>query len=272
MDVSHRHRRQRLLRHRTGDPAASRKASRTSSSSSAATASAAPGATTRIPGCACDVPSHLYSFSFAPNPDWTRTYSRQPEIRAYLRRVAARRDAADPAEREVSGAPGTRRRSAGCSIRRRAGPRAGAGLRHRAAGRAEDPGLPGAATSRARRFIPPAGITRATCAASASRRRDRRVGDPVVPAIAPEVAQLYVLQRTPPWVMPHSARAICVRAAALPAPSRRCSVRVRGGIYTARELIVLGFVKHPRAMRLLEQVARRHMARSVAGSRAAGAR
>src|SRR3954466_2931882 len=40
------------------------------------------------PGCACDVPSHLYSFSFAPNPDWTRTYSRQPEIRAYLERVA----------------------------------------------------------------------------------------------------------------------------------------------------------------------------------------
>jgi hypothetical protein len=37
------------------------------------------------PGCGCDVPSHLYSFSFAPNPAWTRTYSRQPEIRAYLR-------------------------------------------------------------------------------------------------------------------------------------------------------------------------------------------
>src|SRR6478735_2979588 len=40
------------------------------------------------PGCACDVPSHLYSFSFAPNPGWTRTYSRQPEIRTYLERVA----------------------------------------------------------------------------------------------------------------------------------------------------------------------------------------
>src|SRR3954471_11396154 len=40
------------------------------------------------PGCACDVPSHLYSFSFAPNPGWTRTYSRQPEIREYLERVA----------------------------------------------------------------------------------------------------------------------------------------------------------------------------------------
>ena len=40
------------------------------------------------PGCACDVPSHLYSFSFAPNPDWSRTYSPQPEIRDYLQRCA----------------------------------------------------------------------------------------------------------------------------------------------------------------------------------------
>src|SRR5690348_14015958 len=40
------------------------------------------------PGCACDVPSHLYSFSFAPNPGWTQTYSPQPEIRDYLRRCA----------------------------------------------------------------------------------------------------------------------------------------------------------------------------------------
>src|SRR5579864_5862421 len=40
------------------------------------------------PGCACDVPSHLYSFSFAPNPGWSRTYSPQPEIWDYLRRCA----------------------------------------------------------------------------------------------------------------------------------------------------------------------------------------
>src|SRR3954471_20947372 len=42
----------------------------------------------RYPGCQCDIPSHLYSFSFAPNPEWTRTYSKQPEIWAYMRRVA----------------------------------------------------------------------------------------------------------------------------------------------------------------------------------------
>ena len=40
------------------------------------------------PGCACDVPSQLYSFSFAPNPHWSHSFSRQPEIQAYLERVA----------------------------------------------------------------------------------------------------------------------------------------------------------------------------------------
>src|SRR3954454_16729220 len=42
------------------------------------------------PGCQCDIPSHLYSFSFAPNPDWKRTYATQPEIRDYLRSCADR--------------------------------------------------------------------------------------------------------------------------------------------------------------------------------------
>jgi cation diffusion facilitator CzcD-associated flavoprotein CzcO len=42
------------------------------------------------PGCACDVPSPLYSFSFAPNPGWERFYATQPEIRSYAQEVARR--------------------------------------------------------------------------------------------------------------------------------------------------------------------------------------
>jgi cation diffusion facilitator CzcD-associated flavoprotein CzcO len=38
----------------------------------------------RYPGAACDVPSHLYSLSFAPNPRWSRTYATQPEILRYI--------------------------------------------------------------------------------------------------------------------------------------------------------------------------------------------
>jgi cation diffusion facilitator CzcD-associated flavoprotein CzcO len=44
----------------------------------------------RYPGCACDIPSHLYSFSFDLNPDWSRMYAGQPEIQEYLRSCARR--------------------------------------------------------------------------------------------------------------------------------------------------------------------------------------
>src|SRR5919204_4708598 len=40
------------------------------------------------PGATCDVPSHLYSFSFAPNPNWSKSFSSQWEIQVYLRQLA----------------------------------------------------------------------------------------------------------------------------------------------------------------------------------------
>ena len=42
----------------------------------------------RYPGLSCDVPSHLYSYSFEPNPDWNHRYSYGPEIHAYFQGVA----------------------------------------------------------------------------------------------------------------------------------------------------------------------------------------
>jgi cation diffusion facilitator CzcD-associated flavoprotein CzcO len=43
-----------------------------------------------FPGAACDVPSHLYSFSFALNPRWSKTYANQPEVLDYLEAVAGK--------------------------------------------------------------------------------------------------------------------------------------------------------------------------------------
>jgi cation diffusion facilitator CzcD-associated flavoprotein CzcO len=40
------------------------------------------------PGLACDVPAHLYTYSFAPNPDWSHVYAPGPEIRVYFENVA----------------------------------------------------------------------------------------------------------------------------------------------------------------------------------------
>src|SRR4051794_5378927 len=47
------------------------------------------------PGASCDIPSHLYEFSFAPNPRWSRRYGPQAEIQAYLENVARRYGVAD---------------------------------------------------------------------------------------------------------------------------------------------------------------------------------
>jgi cation diffusion facilitator CzcD-associated flavoprotein CzcO len=44
----------------------------------------------QYPGCACDIPSHLYSFSFDRNPEWSRMFAEQPEILAYLKSCAKR--------------------------------------------------------------------------------------------------------------------------------------------------------------------------------------
>ena len=44
----------------------------------------------RYPGCACDIQSHLYSYSFEIKPDWTRPYATQPEILAYMEHCATK--------------------------------------------------------------------------------------------------------------------------------------------------------------------------------------
>ena len=46
----------------------------------------------RYPGAECDVPSHLYSFSFEPKRDWTRPYARQPEILGYMQHCVDKYD------------------------------------------------------------------------------------------------------------------------------------------------------------------------------------
>lgn len=57
-----------------------------------------PGGTWRentYPGLSCDVPSHLYSYSFALNPDWSHRFASGPEIQAYFERVATEHGVTD---------------------------------------------------------------------------------------------------------------------------------------------------------------------------------
>ena len=215
------------------------------------------------PGCGCDVPSHLYSFSFAPNPDWTRTYSRQPEIERYLARVAEDFDLGRSVRlgTTVTGAQwddGAQR----WSVETDRG-ELSARVLVSAAGALSDPKNPEIE-----------GLERFRGATFHSAQWDhdydlegKRVAVigtgasaiQFVPAIAPDVAQMHVFQRTAPWIMPHTDRPISARERRLYRRFPLLQKLVRGGIYSARELLVLGFAKQPRLMKLVEKLARRHM-------------
>ncbi|MFI5865430.1 flavin-containing monooxygenase [Streptomyces sp. NPDC051546] len=220
------------------------------------------------PGCRCDIPSHLYSFSFAPNPDWTSTYSPQPEIRDYLGRCLdrfrlrphlrtgvevqeARWDEQDQLWHvETSDGPWT------------------AQVLVSAVGPLTEPKLPD---------VP--GIDRFRGTIMHSARWDHAhelAGERVasigtgasavqyVPEIADRVGRLYVFQRTAPWITPHDKRAIteAERERFRARPGRQRAERAKA--YAAKELLVLGLAKRPRLMRLIEGLARRHLAQQVA--------
>ena len=219
------------------------------------------------PGCACDVPSHLYSFSFAPNPDWSETYSKQPEIRAYLRRTADRFGVRPHVRlrHEVTAAQWSDE-AARWDIETSAG-RFRARVLVSAAGPLTEPKIPD---------LPGLGDFEGATFHSArwdhgydlGGRRVASIGTGAsaiqyVPAIQPQVERLHVFQRTAPWVLPHSTRPISDRERRLYRRFPALQRLVRGGVYAARELAVVGFAKDPRAMAVAERLARRHMRRQI---------
>ena len=219
------------------------------------------------PGCGCDVPSHLYSFSFAPNPDWSRTYSKQPEIEAYLRRVADDFGVTPHVRLRttVTGAEWDDDERRWCVETDRGTLRARVLVS--AAGALSEPRTPdveGLERFRGRSFhsaqwdhdYDVTGKRIAVIGTGASAIQ-------FVPAIAPKAAQVHVFQRTAPWIMPHTDRPISDRERKLYRRVPLLQRLVRAGVYAGRELFVLGFAKDPRVMKVAERIARRHMRRQI---------
>ncbi|AWZ10214.1 MULTISPECIES: NAD(P)/FAD-dependent oxidoreductase [unclassified Streptomyces] len=219
------------------------------------------------PGCACDVPSHLYSFSFAPNPDWPRTFSGQPAIREYLEHVAdtfglrrhirlehevrMMRWDADELRWEIETSGGDLTADVVVS----------------ATGPLSDPKMP---------EIP--GLAKFPGKVFHSARwdhdydlRGKRVAMigtgasaiQIVPAIAPEVERLTLFQRTPPWVMPRTDRAISSVERWLHRQLPFTRAARRGLLWGLRELQVSAFTKRPNQLGLIESLAKANMGRSI---------
>ncbi len=219
------------------------------------------------PGAACDVPSHLYSFSFAPNPGWSRSFSPQPEILDYLRNVA--RDFAVPPHcrfaHEVQSARWDARRARWLLETNRGSFAArvlvtGVG----ALSAPKLPDIPGIESFTGTVFHSAAwdhahdldGERVAVIGTGASAIQ-------FVPQIQPKVARLHLFQRTAPWIIPRWDRGFTRFERwlfrRLPAVQRLA----RLGIYLGRESYVAGFTVNPKLMKGAEAMARRHLRKQV---------
>ncbi|MFE0776002.1 flavin-containing monooxygenase [Streptomyces sp. NPDC058861] len=219
------------------------------------------------PGCACDVPSHLYSFSFAPNPDWPRTFSGQRHIRAYLEHVTDTFGIrphlrlnhevlrmewdADALRWEIETSAGSFTAEVVVSA---TGPLSDPKI----------PDIPGLSDFPGKVFHSArwdhdhdlTGQRVAVIGTGASAIQ-------IVPAIQPRVRRLTLFQRTPPWVMPRMDRNITGVERRLHRALPVTATLRRGLLWGIRELQVGAFTKHPGELGLVEKLARANIARAV---------
>jgi cation diffusion facilitator CzcD-associated flavoprotein CzcO len=219
------------------------------------------------PGCACDIQSHMYSFSFAQNPGWTRSFSPQPEIWDYLRKVTDRYRLRDHIRFgvEVTGArwDADERRwhvatSDGDYTARFVV--AGIGALHIP----NIPALPGIETFRGETFHSAdwnhdydlTGKRVAVVGTGASAIQ-------FVPRIAQDTEQLTIFQRTPPWIMPKPDHAMPNWVKTLFRLVPGAQRLYRNAIYWFLESRASGFNGRPLLMRLASKIALANMHRSV---------
>ncbi|WP_328320397.1 NAD(P)/FAD-dependent oxidoreductase [Kribbella sp. NBC_00382] len=217
------------------------------------------------PGCRCDVPSHLYSFSFAPNPDWSSTFSPQPEIEAYLQKVT---DGfrVRPHIRFGHAVESAHWQGDHWLIHTNQGDFTADVLLSGMGPLAEPsvPQLPGIEQFEGEVFhsaqwnhdLDLSGRKVAVIGTGASAIQ-------FVPAIQPDVEELHLFQRTPPWVMPRPDRKISAAEKRIYRAFPLVQKAVRAGIYWSRESLVLGFAKLPAMMKQGQKIAERHLAQQI---------
>ena len=218
------------------------------------------------PGCACDVESLLYSFSFAQNPAWSRMYSPQPEIQAYLQDCARRFDVLphirfghDVAAAAWDDAAQLWRLTTSHGAFT-------ADVLVSAMGPLSDPAiprLPGIETFTGKVFhsarwdhaYPLAGKRVAVVGTGASAIQ-------FVPQIQPQVAQLTLFQRTPAWVLPRLDRPLTPKEHRLYKRFPLAQKLRRLKIFIQRETYGFSF-RHPKYLKTAQFVATRHLQRAV---------
>jgi cation diffusion facilitator CzcD-associated flavoprotein CzcO len=219
------------------------------------------------PGCQCDIPSNLYSFSFARKSDWTTAYPMRDQILDYLH-DCARRFRVEPhveLECELLDAAWDPRRGL-WEIETPSG-RLWARVLVAAPGLLSEPCVPD---------LPGLDRFAGTTFHTASWNHDHDLSGErvavlgtgasavqVVPAIRERVSRLVVFQRTPPWVIPHLDHPVGPGLQRLYERAPAAQRLVRATIWGLHELLVPGMARDPRLLKGHELLARSNMRRSV---------
>jgi cation diffusion facilitator CzcD-associated flavoprotein CzcO len=218
------------------------------------------------PGCGCDVPSLVYSFSFAQSPDWSRSFAGQPEIQAYLERTAEDYKVTDRIHfgTEVKNArwnDDTQRWHLDTS-----GGEYTARVLVAGAGPLHEPNLPD---------VPGLDSFEGNVFHSARWDHDYDLtGKKVavvgtgssaiqfVPEIQPKTERLYLFQRTAPWVLPKLDRPTSEAQKKLFRRVPALQRAARNALYTTLELVQLA-QRRPRVMQRVQKVGLRYLASEV---------
>ncbi|WP_433660171.1 flavin-containing monooxygenase [Nocardia sp. CA-128927] len=221
------------------------------------------------PGCACDVPSHLYSYSFEPRTNWRRLFSGQQEIFDYLKEVTEKYRLRPHIRFHQQMDHGywdeTEQRWHAFSAD---GQEYVAQFLVSAVGALHIPSIPefrgsedftGAAFHSAQwdHGAELAGKRVAVIGTGASAIQ-------FVPEIVDDVAELTVYQRTAPWVMPRADVAFSGRFRRALARVPGLRLALRNGIYWGAEVGGYAMNWRPALLKVLERVGRRHIERQVA--------
>jgi cation diffusion facilitator CzcD-associated flavoprotein CzcO len=222
----------------------------------------------RYPGCACDIPSHLYSFSFAPSTEWTRMYPGQQEIHDYLKRCVQCYGLAPYLRlstrfREAiwDESEGVWNATAGGGMRVRARVLvSGMGALHvprypdlQGLDRFKGPAFHSAAWNHS---VELDGKNVAVVGTGASSIQ-------FAPQIAPRVSKLHLFQRTPPWIVPRLDFAFSEKwkRRFRSVPVTRWALRQF--LFWRQEVRVLGFLGNQTFRKKVEAISLRHLARQI---------
>lgn len=219
------------------------------------------------PGCACDIPSHLYSFSFALNPLWSRAYATQPEIWDYLRRCARRYGIMPHIQWNSELLDATWNDVDQCWHITTTRGRFTANILVLGYGPLSEPSLPDIQgiesfegvlfhSAQWRHDYDLAGKCVAVIGIGASAVQ-------FVPQIQPKVDHLALFLRTPPWIIPRLDQPIPLWKRNMYRLLPFTQLLRRARIYARLEIAVLGMVYRPQALEEFMGIARRHLERQV---------